>query len=249
MELDATTFILEIVNFLVLLWLLQHFLFKPARAALSARAHAAAEQAERLQAERAALAAGVADLDAQRQAIAAGREAAERELTQAMAQERQQRLTELMGEIRAEREKSRVLQQQEQARLAEQGDREGKRRAAGFVAGYLGRLASPALEAAIMELFLADLAEQSVQAQTALRHGWDEHHDGTPKIQVATAFAAPVELQSRIEAQLTALIGEPTRSQWQLEPALLAGICVHLPDYQLEASLRRGIDAFAMLAD
>jgi F-type H+-transporting ATPase subunit b len=245
MELDATTFVLEIINFLVLLWLLQRFLFKPARAALAARAQAAAEQAERLRAERAALAAGAAELEAQRQALTAGREAAERELTRTIAQERLQQLTELNGEIRAEREKSRVLQQQEQSRLRVQGDRELKLRAAGFVAGYLGRMASPALEAAILELFLTDLAEQSARAQTALRHGWAEHHDGTPLIQITTAFAAPAELRARIEAQLTVLVGEPTRSEWQLEPELVAGICVHLPDYQLEASLRRGIDAFA----
>ena len=37
MEFDGTTFALEIINFLVLVWLLQHFLYKPVMTAIAQR--------------------------------------------------------------------------------------------------------------------------------------------------------------------------------------------------------------------
>ena len=37
MEFDGTTFALEIINFLVLVWLVQHFLYQPGTAAIAQR--------------------------------------------------------------------------------------------------------------------------------------------------------------------------------------------------------------------
>lgn len=246
MELDATTFVLEIVNFLVLLWLLWRFLYKPVRSALDRRAQAAAAQAQELQARRAALDAAAAELDGQRQALSARRAAAERDLASDMAAQRQKQLIALNRELDGEREKARARLEQEQAKVRQQGDCAQRRRAANFVAGYVRRLASPAIEAAVAELFLADLAEQSEQARAVLRDGaWKERHDGAPAIDISTAYAAPAALRERVEAQISALLGQPARTEWRIDPALLAGICVHLPGHQLEASLRRGVDAFA----
>lgn len=245
MELDVTTFVLEIVNFLVLLWLLTRFLYKPVKSALAARAKAAASFREELQNRSAALDARAAELEQQRQALAAQREAAERNLANEMAAQRQKQFTELGRELDTEREKARARLEQEQFKAQQQEQRELRGRAASFVAQYLRRLAAPSIEAAVMELFLVELAEQSQDARVALRDGWTQRHEGAPMIDVTTAFAPPVELRERVETQIGALMGQAARTQWRIDPALLAGICVHLPGYSLEASLRRGVDAFA----
>jgi F-type H+-transporting ATPase subunit b len=244
MELDLTTFVLEVVNFLVLLWLLKRFLYKPVQSALEARAQTAAKQAEELRSRGAALDAAAAELAKQQQALQATRDAAERELANDVAAQRQKRLTELAHELAAEREKANARATQEQARSQQQAERELRQRAGGFVADYLQRLASAPVEAALMELFLADLAEQSEQARAALRDGWSGGRDGAPTIDVSTAYAPPAPLRERVEAHVSALMGQPSRTEWRIEPALLAGIRVHLPGHQLEASLRRGVDAF-----
>ena len=245
MELDATTFVLEVINFLVLLWLLTRFLYKPVRSALAKRALAEENQAQALESKRAALDASKAELDRQRQALVTQREAAERDLAGDIAAQRQMQLIELTREFDAERDKAHARLEQEQARARQQGDREQQQRAERFVASYLKRLASPTIEAAVIELFLADLTEQSEQARAALRDGWALRHGGAPTIDVSTAYAPPIAVQERIEAQVSALMGQSARTQWRIDPALLAGICVHLPGHQLEASLRRGVDAFA----
>lgn len=245
MELDLTTFVLEVVNFLVLVWLLARFLYRPVKVALDARTEATARLGRDLESRRAALDAMAADLDAQRQALEARRDSAERELAGEMAVQRQKLLAALNRELDAEREKARVRLEQDEARTRQKEDRELRERAADFVAAYLKRLASPSVEAAVIELFLSDLAEQSEQARVALRAGSTPHREGGPMVDVSTAYAPPADLRERVQTQLNALIGQATAMEWRIDRALLAGICVHLPGHSLEASLRRGVDAFA----
>ncbi|MBX3605499.1 MAG: hypothetical protein KF788_09510 [Piscinibacter sp.] len=245
MELDATTFALEILNFLVLLWLLNRFLFRPLRANLAARAATEAQQAERLRTEHEQLDARAAALAQQAAQQEARRGQAERALAEEIAALRQRQLDQLQRELTAEREKARAAAQQELARARQQDERALRERAAAFVAGYLRRLATPAVEAAVVELFLDDLAQQAGPARAALRDGWDPGRDAAPTVDVCTAHDPAPAQRERIDTEVRALAGAAVQTRWRRDPALLAGICVHLPGHQLEASLRRGVDAFA----
>lgn len=245
MELDATTFVLEIVNFLVLLWLLTRFLYRPIRNALDARAKADAEESDALAKRQAGLDARSHRLDERAAELSKRRADAESELDRAIADERKQKLAALSHEIDAEREKAHARIEEEAERARRQGDRELHRRAAGFVAGYLKRLASPAIEAAVVELFLADLAAQPDAAKTALREGWSQRTDSSARIEVTTAYSLPAPLRDRVQSEVSSAVGEPLAADWRIDPSLIAGISVHLPGHQLEASLRRGVDAFA----
>ena len=249
MELDATTFLLEVVNFLVLLWLLTRFLYRPMRAALDARAQAAAQHAAELQERSATLEARSADLQRQQREQEQRREAAEHDLAGEIAREREARLSKLRREVDDERAKARARLDQELASAREQTSEAARRAASTFVAAFLRRLASPELEAAIAQLFLTDLKQQSEAARAALREGLALHRDGIAVVDVATAHEAPATLREQVDAQLRELLGAPVRLTWRIDAALLAGICVHLPGHQLEASLSRGIDAFAASAE
>ena len=245
MELDATTFLLEVVNFLVLLWLLTRFLYRPMRAALDARAQTAAEQAAQLQSRSATLEARSADLQRQQHELEQRREAAEHDLASEIAREREARLSKLHREVEDERAKARARLDQELASVREQASDAARRVASSFITDYLRRLASPELEAAVARLFLTDLKQQSEAARAALREGLTLHRDGMAVIDVATAHEAPATLREQVDAQLRELLGAPVRLTWRIDAELLAGICVHLPGHQLEASLSRGVDAFA----
>ena len=61
---------------------------------------------------------------------------------------------------------------------------------------------------------------------------------------MSSAFPLPEALRTRIGAGLAAVLGTGVSPRWTEDPALLAGLSVHLPGHQLEASLRRGVDAF-----
>ncbi|CAG2155342.1 F0F1 ATP synthase subunit delta [Cupriavidus numazuensis] len=244
MELDATTFVLEIINFLVLLWLLNRLLYRPVRAALDTRAQAEASRWQALEDRQAAIDADVARLAQEKADLEARRVAAERDLADEVAGLRLKRLAELGRELDAEREKARARILQGQALAAAQQEDALRERAARFVADYLTRLASPPLEGAIVELFLVDLGRQAGPAGIALRDGWSDRGEAPPEVRVSTAYPTAPSTRARIEKQIEALMGANARTRWQLDPQLLAGICVHLPGHQLEASLRRGVDAF-----
>ncbi|WP_022980744.1 ATP synthase subunit B [Ideonella sp. B508-1] len=245
MNLDATTFALEILNFAVLLWLLRRFLFKPVQAALAARAQAQQQQRDTLDARQQALEARAQALAAQEAGQAGQREAARQALVEEIAALRSQRLAALDAELRAEREKAQVRLQREASARQEQADRQLQARAAGFVGDYLKRLASPALEAALVDLFLTDLAARA--EALALELSPLGRAPGAEPPTVSSAFALPEALQARIRTGLAAVLGQDVAPRWTLEPDLLAGLSVHLPGHQLETSLRRGVDAFRRL--
>ncbi|WP_052162280.1 hypothetical protein [Aquabacterium sp. NJ1] len=244
MELDGTTFVLEIINFLVLIWLLNRFLFRPIQAALQAKADREAMQARELAEQRAAVQASAQELKQQMADLAAQRVKAEAALSADMAALKQKRMQVLDTELQAERDKAKARAEQERMRLCDQSEQVMRQRTSAFVSAYMARLASPALEAAIIDVFLADLAAQSDQATLALRDGWAQSRSDAPVIDVSTAYPPSTVLCERVEAQLSALMGQAAKVVWREDPSLLSGICAHLPGHQLEASLRHGVDAF-----
>lgn len=249
MELDGTTFVLEIINFLVLIWLLNRFLYRPVQAALKAKSDKEAAQAQALADQRAAVQASADELKRQMADLAAQRVKAEAALTSDMAALKQKRMQTLQAELQAERDKAKARAEQERARLCDQSEQALRKRTSAFVSGYMKRLATPALEAAIIELFLADLATQSEQARLVLRDGWAQGSGDAPIIDLSTAYPLSSDLRQRIEAQISALLGQAAKVEWREDPSLLSGICAHLPGHQLEASLRQGVDAFAQVPD
>lgn len=245
MNLDATTFALEILNFAVLLWLLRRFLFRPVQAALAARTQAEQQQRDALVTQQQGLDARAQALAVREAGQAAQRESARQALAQEIATLRSQRLAALDTELHDEREKAQARLQREAAARQEQVDRQLQARAAGFVADYLTRLANPAVEAALIELFLTDLAGQAEALRPQLRALAGA--SATEPVGLFTAFPVPEALQARVAAGLQAVLGDGLALRWTQDPTLLAGLSVHLPGHQLEASLRRGVDAFQTL--
>lgn len=246
MELNATTFVFEIINFLVLLWLLYRLFFKPVQAALDARAQRQAQSAADMAQQQAELKQAQAQVQHEREALAAQRDQAFEALEHELSAQREQRLRALEADMAAEQQKIKAQLEHAHHRDSERQAQALREQASTYVGQYLTRLACPPLEHAIIELFLSDLMQQSDTAQHALRQ---EHPPGGT-IDVATAFDVPESLRKRVQTQLLTLFdhGRPTehlRFHWTHEPSLAAGICVHLPGHQLEASLRRGVDAFA----
>lgn len=246
MELDATTFVLEVINFLVLLWLLYRFMFKPVQAALQARQTQDAARHQALADKEAALQADAQALAAQRASLVSQKSAAEASLASEMQALRQQSMKNLETELAAEREKAHARMAQEIARACDQSEKAQRQRATVFLNDYLMRLASPALEAGIVDVFLADLDSRAEQVSQVLRHGWDGRAGTQAAIDISTAYDTTAAQRDAVEARLHALLGQAAPIVWRQEKQLLAGISAHLPGYQLEASLRRGLDAFAV---
>lgn len=239
MGLDATTFILEIVNFLVLLWLLHRFLYRPVQAAIARRQQKAEEARLALDTQRAALDAGQRELQQARAAFGRERASMQQDLAAEIAAERERQLAALRTELADERTKAQARLEVEQKQEARRQEAAAAQRAQAFVRRYLERLAGPELERAITGLFLSDLAALAPEARDRLRA---DPSGGT--IEIATAFPPPDTERRGVESALLSALGRPVSARWTIDPALIAGISVRLDGQLLEASLARALAAF-----
>ena len=161
MELSWSTFLLEIVNFLVLVWILKRFLYKPVvdviarrREKIEQTLEAAEEKRRTSEALRAQYENRLADWEQEK-------EAARTEFQRDIEQERVSRLEALATELEAERRKREVVAERERRESERRLENQALALAAGFAARLLTRVAGPELERRLVEVLQEDLPRLS----------------------------------------------------------------------------------------
>ncbi len=239
MELDLTTFILELVNFLILVWLLKRFLYKPVLEVIEKRRAAIrASLDEAAQTQRAAEAAKeqydhrLADWEHER-------ETAREQLRAEIQQERARLMDEVKKELAAERSKAAARNQREAEEWRRKVEEQAQHLAAAFAARLLERAAGPELERRLVEAALEDLRALPPERAAELR-------DGAAEATVWTATELPEALRQKIELALQGLAPEgPLRCTFEQQPELMAGMRVQLGPWTLQANLRDELASFA----
>jgi F-type H+-transporting ATPase subunit b len=246
MNFDLTTFILEIINFFVLLWLLQKFLYKPILKVINDRQAAIDKKVEdaRLAVESAH------DLEAQYGARLGQWEKEKSELVLSLQQElerqRQRQLNKIKEEIEGERQRSDTLWQAEKEEHKIQCEREAVKQAAQLAEKVFGRLASPDLEKRICQLFLAELDQtKKISLDSAANMG---NHERS-QVQVTTAFPLPDDLRTSITSKIGQLVGDEPRFQFAEDPSLIAGLRITAGMSVLQANLRDAVNFFENVQD
>ncbi|MCW5659985.1 MAG: hypothetical protein KIT60_19975 [Burkholderiaceae bacterium] len=246
MGFDTTTFVLEVLNFLVLVWLLQRFFYRPVLAVIERRRADEAAVIARAQALRDEAAGLKTEYEARLARATEDRERALAELDAEMARERARRLAAVDAEMNAERERRQTLEARERG----ERDAERERRAIGLAARFatrlLARAASPELEGKLIELAQADLqavgADQRAALQAAL--GNSGH-----RVRVQTAYPLGPSGRAALSAVLRDLAGQPLAPEFAEEPSLEAGVCITAGPWELKASLRDELEFFHAAAD
>jgi len=236
MQLDWTTFALEILNFLVLLWLLQRFLYRPVLGVLEARQGRVRDEtarAERLQAEAAALKTRyetrLADWErSQEQA----RQKLEQELTQARAA----RLEGLKQSLADEEAKARARADAVSASREAVLKRAAREEAYAAAAAMLQRLASPELSARIGAAFREDLAALSETDLTTLRNAAAGLEPGK-SVDIATAHPLDEQTRAQLRDALGKAAGQPLPVVFHESPELIAGLRAAVGECVLHANL------------
>ncbi len=242
MELDLTTFILQILNFLVLLWLLHRFVYGPLRAAIAKRQAATLAAEEAYQAKLKALQQDRAELQAQRANIAAEKQKAEAALAEEIARERASRLAALEKELSASRERGLTKLEAQLAERETSANQTLNKQVDTILRAHLARLASPAFEAILLERFIEDLA----QLDAADRATLDNIHWSDP-IEISTAFPITEFQQSNLLSALSGLLGKSVQARWKQQEKLIAGIRVGLDGKEIEFSLNHSLSELPVL--
>lgn len=236
MQLDWTTFALEILNFLVLLWLLQRFLYRPVLGVLEARQTRVREdtaRAERQQADAAALKAQyesrLADWAREQEQA---RQQLEHELTKARAAGLEGLKRSLSDEEAKVRARADALSASQEAVLRRQALEE----AYAAAAAMLRRVASPELTTRIAAVFRDDLTALPETDLATLRNAAAAIEPGNGA-EVATAHALDDRTRADLEEALVGAADRPLPVTYREAPELIAGLRAAVGECVLHANL------------
>jgi len=244
MELSWSTFVLEIINFVVLVWILKRFLYKPVLAVIAARRQAVEEQLAEAHATEAEASALKEQYSGRLSAWETEKRAAKSELAREVEQERARRLSELEQSLTREREKVRVADERQQAEKQRLLEQQALGQGASFAGKLLALAAGPELEQRLVEMVLAELAGLPADQKLRLRNQW---HGEDRHIDVCSAFDLTSEQRGRLQSALREL-ADIADVQFRRDPTLVAGVRIEIGAWLLAANLRDELKGFAELA-
>lgn len=241
MDFDLTTFILEAINFLVLVWLLTRFFYRPVLRVIEERRTQSMQILEDAATQRAEAGALKESYDHRLAAWEQEKQAARAECEREFAQTREQRMAELAAEIAQERSRCAVVdaRAREEQRLAMES--RAAAIAGRFAAQLLDRVADPALENRLVDLSLAEL--EDVQSTTAQRMQ-AALADTTARVRVISAWPLDVTRRRAFAAALSRLAGRELMPEFGEDADLRAGVCVMAGGWMLAANLRDELGFF-----
>ena len=244
MPIDGWTLAFQAVNFLVLVWLLRHFLYRPVRRIIDER--------------RATAARALADAEAaQRQADETAREYQRR--AEAVADERDQMLDDARAKIEGERQamlaeartEAEALQARTQRALGAEREavaREIRVQAAELAIALARRLVAdvapgPLAETFVAETFVGRAADHLAALPRNERAALLAMPPGSRHIRVDTAPILDTVAQARCRTRLQAVLGGDCVIEFSEAPELIAGARLWLPAATLDLSWAATLEA------
>lgn len=245
MELSWSTFFLEVINFVVLVWILKRFFYAPVRRVIDQRRKAIDEsmaQADKKRAE-------ARDLEQQYQGRLSHWEEEKRHaherLESEIAAERSRMMDNLKAELDKAAEKARVLNDRRMEDFRHQVELQAMSQAAQFATRLLGQAAGPDVQDRLYELLINELS--NVPAAD-----WSEKQGGeqgaqTP-VRVTSAYPIGKEQRLGLEKALKSASKNGVTCEFYTDPALIAGFRINAGALVLRANLRDELQFFSEAA-
>lgn len=242
MEFDWTTFTLEIINFLILIWILKRFLYRPILDVIARRRagiEKALADAKLIETE------AISIKQQHEQHLAEWgeeKEAAQANLLEELASERERRMAALDAEIAEERQRRSVLDERHQHDFEHTVEEKGIAQGAAFSAKLLARVATPELEGRLYTLLLEDLRNMRVEDKRAVAEA-----AAAPGLQlkVQSAFKLDESKRDELARVLAEATGKILPVEYHVNPELVAGFQVNVGPWILHANLRDELKFFS----
>lgn len=241
MSIDWLTVAAQIANFLILIWLLKRFLYRPILDGIDAREKEIAERMGEAERIRTTAETAKAEFEARTGRLRAGREDMFEETRQAAEAERVSLLAEARERL-AREQADHVERRAEQARrYSAELHRDGAQALLSLTRKALKDLADQDLEARIV----TRASQRLVEVADELRKAGGESLEAV----AVTHAPLPDETRQRLQQELAALIPDISLS-FQSEPTQAPGMVLRLGGAQVEWTVDSYIDGLgALLAD
>jgi F-type H+-transporting ATPase subunit b len=244
-EFSWSTFLLEIINFLVLVWILKHFFFKPVMAVVTQRRtsiEAQLAESQRLNDESMTLKTEYQNRMANWEHEC---QLARTALTQDLNAERMIKLEQLEQTLTEERKKSQVAESRQRAETTREIEFQALQQSAQFATALLSKASGPELEDRLLAILLNDLSTLSTEHTSALQLQWGESPE---TIRVTSVYPLAEDKQQDLEKILTAVTGLSVPVLYAQDPELIAGLSVTIGAWRLHANVRDDLKGFVEFA-
>jgi len=241
-ELSLTTFILEIINFLILVWILKRFLYKPVLDVIARRragiektmadAKALHLEAEQLQQQ---YQNQLAEVEQQRQQ-------AHESLTHELETQRRQKLAQLQAELLQQQEKTRVALARQQAEQLRDLETKALKLGARFASRLLQNGAGPDTQVRLIELLNNELSQLPAERVNSIREFLTKQPQA---ITIVSAYPLSNPQRQALEQALSTLNLVTTSVNYQTDVNLGAGVRISVGAWALALNLRDELQGFA----
>ncbi|MDI3325632.1 F0F1 ATP synthase subunit delta [Pontibacterium granulatum] len=248
MELNWSTFVLEIVNFLVLIWILQRFIYKPVLKIITQRR----AEIEKQSADAQCLHEDATNLKKQYQNRLNDwdqeRQLARDNLNKEIENERIRQLDELQRERVQEREKIKTAEERRYIETVREIEHQALRQGAQFAARLLNIASGPELETRLISLLIEELNALAPHKVSLLQEHWGE---APGSITVCSVYPISEGQKKLLETALAKTIGQTLPVNYTQEPELVAGLRITIGAWVLQTNVRdelKGFEEFARVA-
>lgn len=246
MELNWSTFVFEIINFLVLVWILKRFLYQPVLNIITRRRevietqlaeakqqHAEADKLKQQYEHR------LADWGLERQK-------AMDKLMHEIETTRHQQLDKLKAELDREEEKTRIARSRQDKQLIRAIEQRALQQSAEFASRLLAEAAGPELEKRLFDLLLDGLNALPAEQIDMLGNKWGE---SPGQILVTSTYPLAEDRRQLLEATLSRVTGLSVPVHYEEDSNLLAGLNITIGSWLLQLNVRDELRGFIELAD
>jgi F-type H+-transporting ATPase subunit b len=236
MQIDWLTVAAQIVNFLVLVWLLQHFLYGPVTRAMARREERIADRVESARAREAAAEHEREELQARKERLVAEGDAILDDAREDAAAEKQRLLDEARAEVDDARERWHRQLRDEQDDFLRQLRRDTTEGFAALARKAFSDLADATLEDRMVETLGARLSRLDEAERDAFRAAGD--------LEVSTGFGLDEDRRERLTALVREHLDTDAEPGFEQDPELVCGIALTAGGRRLAWSLEDYLDDF-----
>lgn len=244
MELNWTTFILEIVNFLILIWILKRFLYKPVLNIVEQRRISVEKilrDAETARSEAQVLNQRYEDRQANWERE---RQLARDKLAQEIKEERTKQMEVLQLNLQKELDKARAAESYRQAAIAQAAEKTALKQAARFASRLLEQFSSPELEARFLEIIIKEISQLPEESTAKLRGSWTKIPE---HILIESAYPINEIQKNELKSSLSLLVGDDIPINYEQQADIVSGLRISIGAWILSANIRDELSGFVEL--
>ena len=242
MELNWTTFILELINFVVLIWILNRFLYRPVMNVIAQRKAAIQKTLSEAETTRSDAQALQSQYENRVTEWEQEREKARVQLRDEISAERNRLLDNLRTELDQEREKAAAVEQRRLKDFAQQAEATAIAQGGAFASRLLSRLGGPELERKIIDMVREDLPNLPHDQIQAIRAA-----SATIGLPMKIASAYPLDKAQRdvLCHACRTLTGGEVVCEFLEDRNLIAGLRMSFGSWVLRANVQDEMRFFA----